>query len=194
MIRDINLGVLNSIFQLMSERAIGSEMDAAAGHRASVLRNSTSQPICILFTVDSGFPSHKKHGRRLRRRACRQLHGAHARRFREALRGNCMLVSLGDDRLSGNPWGGEWLASCPTMEVPQRVEWDREVVYECVYALLAAIDGYNKRINKVGGREIRSVLITPLATGYGRWSAERCAAQTVSARKHFAEVVEAGKG
>ncbi|KAF2439927.1 macro domain-like protein [Karstenula rhodostoma CBS 690.94] len=118
--------------------------------------------------------------------------------------GGCMLVSLEDARLRENEWGCKWLALCPTMKVPQRVEWDREVVYECVYALLAAIDRHNRRLRegkdgmageKVGeGREIRSVLMTPLATGYGRWSAARWAAQTVLAMKHFSEAVEAGKG
>ncbi|KAK7190600.1 hypothetical protein DPSP01_007256 [Paraphaeosphaeria sporulosa] len=109
--------------------------------------------------------------------------------------GSCMLISLEDTRLRGNAWGCTWLALCPTMKVPQRVEWDREVVYECIYALLAAVDRRNRRLSEEGveRREIRSVLITPLATGYGRWSAERWAAQTVLALKHFAEVVEAGK-
>ncbi len=41
--------------------------------------------------------------------------------------------------------------------------------------------------------EIKSLLMTPLATGYGRWSAERWAAQTVLAMRHFVEAMEPGK-
>lgn len=107
--------------------------------------------------------------------------------------GNCLLVSLEDERLVSK-WGCKWLALCPTMKVPQRVEWDREVVYECVWGLLNAIDQRNRCLG--GGLEgrIHNVLMTPLATGYGGWSAERWAAQTVLAMKHFVEVVEGEKG
>lgn len=109
--------------------------------------------------------------------------------------GSCLLVDVDDARLRGREerWGCKWVAVCPTMKVPQEVRWDREVVYECVWALLAGVDRHNRRVRggESGGvGEIRSVLMTPLATGYGGWSAERWAAQTVLAMKHFVEAVE----
>ncbi|KAL1596554.1 hypothetical protein SLS60_009202 [Paraconiothyrium brasiliense] len=111
--------------------------------------------------------------------------------------GSCMLVSLDDEKLRGSTetWGCKWLALCPTMKVPQRVDWDREVVYECVWALLAAVDRHNVSVNDGDGKsetKVQNLLMTPLATGYGRWSAERWAAQTVLGMKHFVEAARAG--
>jgi hypothetical protein len=106
------------------------------------------------------------------------------------------LVELEEDGiLEKNEWGCRYLALCPTMKVPQKVVWDREVVYECVWALLAVVDKHNlkvreKRGDDRGEKEITSFLMTPLATGYGDWSPERWAAQTVLAIKHFVEAVE----
>ncbi|KAF2702977.1 macro domain-like protein [Pleomassaria siparia CBS 279.74] len=111
--------------------------------------------------------------------------------------GSCTMVDLGDasETLQGNEWGCRYLALCPTMKVPQNVLWDREVVYECVWALLTSVDKHNRKITEEAGeqeREIKSVLMTPLATGYGRWSPERWAAQAVLAIRHFMEAVENG--
>ncbi|KAK0932752.1 hypothetical protein LTR29_015658 [Friedmanniomyces endolithicus] len=92
-----------------------------------------------------------------------------------------------------NPWGTEYLLLCPTMRMPSNVVWDREVVYECVWSLLCAVDNHNdsvrRRNRSLEGaadpgrhspREIRSILMTPLATGVGR---------CVIAMKHYAEAV-----
>jgi O-acetyl-ADP-ribose deacetylase (regulator of RNase III) len=113
--------------------------------------------------------------------------------------GSCLLVDLeGQEELKENPWGCKYLALCPTMRVPQNVNWDREVVYECIWTLLAAIERHNRRVDEINlddqligsERQIRTVLMTPLATGCGFWSAKRWAEQTVLAIKHF---VNAGK-
>ena len=118
--------------------------------------------------------------------------------------GTCTLVDLGgQDVLKKNEWGCRYLALSPTMKVPHDVNWDREVVYECIWSLLAAIDKHNRDVGERihrgntteegGESEIKGLLMTPLATGYGRWSPEKWAAQTVLALKHFAEAVERGE-
>lgn len=93
---------------------------------------------------------------------------------------------------SRNVWGVRRVALCPTMRLPSNAEWNREVVYECVWSLLCAVDNHNRAVREgkledgdERGEEIRSVLMTPLATGVGRVSPERWAAQAVLALKHF---------
>ncbi|KAK8024658.1 hypothetical protein PG993_012724 [Apiospora rasikravindrae] len=80
------------------------------------------------------------------------------------------------------------------MRLPSNAEWNREVVYECVWGLLCAVDNHNRAVREAkaagnddgnGDAEIRSVLMTPLATGVGRVSPERWASQAVLALKHF---------
>jgi O-acetyl-ADP-ribose deacetylase (regulator of RNase III) len=87
------------------------------------------------------------------------------------------------------------------MRRPSDVRWDREVVYECIWSLLCAIDNHNCSVRKAiekGDREgtvedeeeIQSILMTPLATGVGRVSPETWACQAVLALKHFVEASE----
>jgi len=112
--------------------------------------------------------------------------------------GSCLLIPL--EGVQGlretNEWGCKYLLHSPTMRSPQNVTWDREVVYECIWTILCAIDKHNRRIttssseNKAGEKPIESFLMTPLATGCGFWSPERWAAQTVVAIRHFVESVE----
>ncbi|KAM0417464.1 hypothetical protein ACHAPT_012526 [Fusarium lateritium] len=107
--------------------------------------------------------------------------------------GTCTLVRIPDEfqARSRNIWGTKRVALCPTMRMPADVNWDREVVYECIWSLLCAVDNHNRdvRAGKApeGEEEIRSILMTPLATGVGRVSPERWATQAVLAMKHFAE-------
>lgn len=99
-----------------------------------------------------------------------------------------------------NPWGTEYLLLCPTMRIPWQVKWDREVVYECIWSMLCTIDEHHRRIQRQKQddepvpdneeREIKSVLMTPLATGVGQLSPERWARQCVLAMKHFVEARE----
>jgi O-acetyl-ADP-ribose deacetylase (regulator of RNase III) len=116
---------------------------------------------------------------------------------------SCTLVDLkGDESLKKNEWGCRYMALCPTMKIPQKVIWDREVVYECIWSLLASIDKHNRKVKRMDERkdnmdgrektetEIKNVLMTPLATGFGGWTPEMWAAQTVLAFKHFVEAVE----
>jgi O-acetyl-ADP-ribose deacetylase (regulator of RNase III) len=142
--------------------------------------------------------------------------------------GTCTVVDMGEDgdgqkelrgtglKKSSEVWGIRYLLLCPTMRVPMDVRWDREVVYECVWSLLNAVQNHNDQImrdeEKVGegeikgeaeaeegkeggkarGRKIESFLMTPLATGCGAVSPQRWAEQTVLAIQHFADAVSGG--
>jgi O-acetyl-ADP-ribose deacetylase (regulator of RNase III) len=114
--------------------------------------------------------------------------------------GSCTLVDLDNSQLKPvgeDTWNCRYMALCPTMKVPMIVQWDCEVVYECIWALLVAIDKHNSRaVTDTNGKEraIRSIMMTPLATGAGFWSPEQWAAQTVLAMKHFAAAMEKGAG
>ncbi|OJJ95200.1 hypothetical protein ASPACDRAFT_82062 [Aspergillus aculeatus ATCC 16872] len=100
--------------------------------------------------------------------------------------GTCTLVPF-PESLTPNEWGCRWVALCPTMRMPDRVSWDREVVYECIWSLLGQLEGWNR------GRatdRIERILIPPLATGVGRVSPQRWAAQMVLAVRHFVDALE----
>src|SRR5271170_5491737 len=119
--------------------------------------------------------------------------------------GTCTLVCIPDEfharSRSGNSWGTKRVALCPTMRRPIDVRWDREVVHECIWSLLCAIDNHNCGVREAiekGDREgtvedeeeIQSILMTPLATGVGRVSPETWARQAVLALKHFVDASE----
>jgi O-acetyl-ADP-ribose deacetylase (regulator of RNase III) len=107
--------------------------------------------------------------------------------------GTCTLVRIPDEfrARSRNVWGCRRVALCPTMRIPDDVRWDREVVYECIWSLLCAVGNHNRdvRAGKAGEgeEEIRSILMTPLATGVGRVTAKRWAEQAVLAMSHYVE-------
>lgn len=106
--------------------------------------------------------------------------------------GTCTLVRIPKELEGVNSWGCKWVAICPTMRLPSNAVWDREIVYECVWSLLCEIEGWNRRAAKEGkdDEKIAKILMTPLATGVGRVSEERWAAQTVLAMKHFVDALE----
>lgn len=110
--------------------------------------------------------------------------------------GTCTLLRIPDEfhQRSRNTWGTKYLALCPLMRVPQTVDWDREVVYECTWSLLCAIDKHNRNVRR-GAQdgpqdEIHSLLMVPMATGVGAVSPEKWARQTVLALKHYIDAVE----
>ena len=113
--------------------------------------------------------------------------------------GTCTLVPIpkeyAERSRTGDRWGCRWIALCPTMRVPDDASWDREVVYECVWSLLCAIDRHNRSAKAsgdagLGESVISSILMTPLATGVGHVSARRWANQAVLAIKHYIYAVE----
>ncbi|KAF2158878.1 hypothetical protein M409DRAFT_71425 [Zasmidium cellare ATCC 36951] len=118
--------------------------------------------------------------------------------------GTCTVVRLDHDGKTAskdsnghvhhlNPWATEYLLLCPTMRVPDDVRWDREVVYECVWSLLCAIDEHNRAVRNTSSsgdeREIKIILMTPFATGIGRVSPKKWAEQCVLAMKQYVEAV-----
>jgi hypothetical protein len=85
--------------------------------------------------------------------------------------------------------GCKYIALCPTMRVPREVKWDREVISECIWSLFCAIDANNREM-KDPELQINSILMPPLATGVGRVSEAKWAAQCVMALKFWLEAVE----
>jgi O-acetyl-ADP-ribose deacetylase (regulator of RNase III) len=75
------------------------------------------------------------------------------------------------------------------MRTPENVNWDLEVVYECMWSLLVAIDNHNAAASTSSQPKIAKVVMTGLATGVGRVSAEKCAVQMALAVKHYEEAV-----
>ena len=129
--------------------------------------------------------------------------------------GTCTLVGL-PEGVSGagkNAWGTHTLAVVPTMKRPEEVGWNRELVYNGMWALLCEVERWNAAADaraeavasetgaggvdvggpgssvSVSGTRISRVLMTGLGTGAGGVSAERCARQMVLAVKHFEEGV-----
>lgn len=119
--------------------------------------------------------------------------------------GQCRIVHLPGEwreekRLryhDGTGWGVRYLVLLPTMRMPSRCDWDRELVYECVWSMLNNIERHNDSVaDGKGGEEagrgsnIRSLLMTPLGTGTGFISYERWARQAALAIKHWLESTE----
>jgi O-acetyl-ADP-ribose deacetylase (regulator of RNase III) len=106
--------------------------------------------------------------------------------------GTCTIVPFAFDAPSKNVWECKYLALCPTMKIPQTVEWDREVVYECIWSLMCALDKHNEASasGQTENELITSILMTPLGTGIGELSGKKWAAQTVLAFKHFVDAKE----
>lgn len=101
--------------------------------------------------------------------------------------GSCTLVEFPED-LQHNKFGCKWVAICPTMREPEKVLWDREVIFKCIWSLLCQVEGHNRQNEQ---NRIKTILMTPLATGVGQVPKERWAAQTVVALKQFVEALEA---
>lgn len=102
----------------------------------------------------------------------------------------------------GKGWGCRFIAHCPTMRSPSSCDWDREVVYECIWNLLCTIDNHNRAVarainqasdartkNEIAGDTIRSILMTPLGTGVGGISLDKWANQTALAIRHYSDAV-----
>lgn len=73
------------------------------------------------------------------------------------------------------------------MRTSRNTHWDKEIVYECTWMLLNAIDTHNASCAE--GDKIKKVLCPGLATGAGQVSAKKCAAQMALAFKHYDEAV-----
>ncbi|TFY64289.1 hypothetical protein EVJ58_g2714 [Rhodofomes roseus] len=91
--------------------------------------------------------------------------------------GTCTLVPLKGTVCADNKYGCGYIALCPTMRIPETVTWNREVVYNCMWSLLVALDQHNA---SVGGEWFC----------YRGVSAERCAQQMALAVKHYVDACE----
>ncbi|OAQ96503.1 hypothetical protein LLEC1_01391 [Akanthomyces lecanii] len=89
---------------------------------------------------------------------------------------------------SKNVWGVRHVLLCPTMRVPEDVTWDKDVVYQCVWSMLCAVEKHNE--TAAAGDRIEAILMTPLATGVGRVSEHVWAAQLLLALRHYSLAVE----
>jgi hypothetical protein len=101
--------------------------------------------------------------------------------------GQCYIANIppsfkGKGRYNGVDWGCKYVGLVPTMRVPEDARWHREIIYDGVWSLLAAIKRHNR--SAADGDKIKSILMTPLATGVGQVSLERWAQQTALALKH----------
>ncbi|KAH9478651.1 hypothetical protein JR316_0009108 [Psilocybe cubensis] len=67
--------------------------------------------------------------------------------------GTCTLLSLADTSCTPNAHGCAYIALCPTMRVPQDATWDREVVYNTMWALLVELEKHNRQAVASGSRE-----------------------------------------
>ncbi|PPQ95046.1 hypothetical protein CVT25_000614 [Psilocybe cyanescens] len=117
--------------------------------------------------------------------------------------GTCTLVPLAGTACSpsNNPHACAYIALCPTMRVPEDVRWNREIVYNLMWALLVELERHNRAVaaNSIGDgtssdkgasgeiTAIRKVLMTGFGTGAGNISAARCAQQMALAVKHFVD-------
>ncbi|TFK80207.1 macro domain-like protein [Polyporus arcularius HHB13444] len=101
--------------------------------------------------------------------------------------GTCTLIPLTGTPCHPNTFDCRYIALCPTMRFPSNVTWHKEIVYNCVWSLLVAIDEHNARAAEKdsGLAPIASVGMTGLATGIGRVSPAVCARQTAYAFAHY---------
>ncbi|TFY76779.1 hypothetical protein EWM64_g7233 [Hericium alpestre] len=104
--------------------------------------------------------------------------------------GTCTLVLLANTPCADNLHACTFIVLCPTMHVPMIVTWNREVVYNCMWTLLNALDRHNTSTASEGGgegRRIRMVLMTGLAMGSGCMLEEHCMQQMALVVHDFAE-------
>ncbi|KZP00930.1 macro domain-like protein, partial [Calocera viscosa TUFC12733] len=103
--------------------------------------------------------------------------------------GQCAIAPLPAELCGpSNVLGCKYIAVLPTMRLPERIEWQRDIVYDCMWNLLLALEKHNgAAVAEHSGKEIRTVVMSGLATGTGGISHQKCAEQMVLAVKHFRE-------
>lgn len=103
----------------------------------------------------------------------------------------CTLVPLQGTVCEENPHGCSFIALCPTMRIPENVTWHRDLVYNCVWSLLVAVDEHNRTVDETGaGTKIQKMLMTGLATGSGGVSVDQCAQQMALAFRDFENALD----
>ncbi|THG98707.1 hypothetical protein EW145_g7379 [Phellinidium pouzarii] len=121
--------------------------------------------------------------------------------------GSATILRLPDDVVNAqkDTTGCKYIAVCPTMHRPHNISWNRDVVYNVVWSLLAEVDGLNTKAGantqnsiQIAEHEmmqytekppIRSVLLPGLGTGTGEIPYARFATQFALAAKNFDEAI-----
>ncbi|CAL1712161.1 unnamed protein product [Somion occarium] len=100
--------------------------------------------------------------------------------------GSCTMVPLSPALTTSNPLGCTTLAVVPTMRTPESVSWHRDLVYESMWNLLAALWRWNEGERPDAAPQVQKVLLTGLGTGHGRIGFDKCAKQMFLAALNFA--------
>ncbi|KAH8999932.1 macro domain-like protein [Lactarius hatsudake] len=108
--------------------------------------------------------------------------------------GSCLITSLPEDLagINGNRFGASSIAVMPTMRYPVDVRWHQDLIYNVMWNLLVQVTRWNREpgvAGNTGVKKIERILMTGLATGTGRVSAQRCAKQMMLAVRHFTQGV-----
>lgn len=112
--------------------------------------------------------------------------------------GTCTLVPLQGSVCEKNKHNCAYIALCPTMRTPGSVNWNKEIVYNCVWSLLTTLANHNSTFDERGnssitpnafatGRRIRTVVMTGLATGVGAVAPARFSSQLALAVRDFVD-------
>ena len=97
--------------------------------------------------------------------------------------GTCYMIPM--SAFNEKRFNCKWIAHCPTMRVPMNCRWNKDIVYNCMWSLLNELRTHNT--SKPQGQHIRTVLVTGLGTGIGRFPADTCASQMIVAYRHFVD-------
>jgi len=94
--------------------------------------------------------------------------------------GTALLIPM--QPFGDNLYECKYIAHCPTMRTPSNCRWNREVVYNCMWTLLCELRRHNAYKKNF---PIKTIFVTGLGTGIGRFPSEVCARQMILAYKHF---------
>ncbi|CAN6640352.1 hypothetical protein TRVA0_018S00694 [Trichomonascus vanleenenianus] len=96
---------------------------------------------------------------------------------------SAMVVDMNKQlEIIGNSRSVPQLIHVPTMQLPQQLPKDSPLVYNCMWNMFRAVRANNRH---PGNRQIKTILLPGLGTGYGGLSEEVCGKQMISAFKNF---------
>lgn len=98
--------------------------------------------------------------------------------------GTCLIIPISD--FGEKQFQVKYIAHCPTMRVPSNCRWNKDVVYNCMWSLFNAVRIHNKTNRH---SPIKSVFVTGLGTGIGRFPSDTCASQMILAYRHFVDTL-----
>ncbi|CAG8488275.1 15580_t:CDS:2 [Cetraspora pellucida] len=100
--------------------------------------------------------------------------------------GTCLLIDVRELATSEKRCFPEYIAHCPTMRLPKRLDED-DIVYRCTWAMLTAVRKHNAKILEENSKHqrINAVVCAGFGTGVGKFSEKICAKQMMLAINHF---------